>query len=96
MLVMVAAASLSATFLAMRLVRAGIGEAARVLVRPVLCSTLLAGALMVLVGPAESLSPIVTLLVLVVAGLLLFTAAALIFARPVLMPMWVSIRETRT
>jgi O-antigen/teichoic acid export membrane protein len=96
MLVMIAAAGLPAMFLAMRLVRASIRDTASALARPILCSALLAVALTVLLGPTESLSPMIALLILVVAGLAVFSGAALIFARPVLMPMWVSIRETRS
>jgi hypothetical protein len=53
-----------------------------------------------LLGATESLSPLVSLLILVGAGLLgagllVFSGAAAAFARPVLTPMWVTIRETR-
>jgi hypothetical protein len=90
------AVGLPAMYLAMRLVRAGILDTARALARPILCSALLAGALMVLLDATSSLSPLVSLLILIGGGLLVFSGSAAIFARPVLTPMWVSIRESRS
>ena len=96
MVVLMAAVGVPAIFLAMRLVHANIIEVARALATPVLCSALLAVALTLLLSVTESLSPTVSLLILVGAGLLVYTGAAAIFARTVLTPMWVSIRETRS
>jgi O-antigen/teichoic acid export membrane protein len=96
MLVLMAATGLPAMFLAMRLTRVTILDTAHALATPILCSTLLALALTLMLGLTESLSPAVTLLILVGTGVLVFAAAAAVFARPVLTPMWVSIRETRT
>jgi O-antigen/teichoic acid export membrane protein len=96
MLVLMAAVGLPAMLLAMRVVGATVRDTARALARPILCSALLAVALTVLLRPAESLSPSIALLILVGTGLLVFSGAAVIFARPVLEPMWVSIRETRS
>ena len=96
MLILITAVGLPAMYLAMRLVRAGILDTARVLARPMLCSALLAGALIVLLDATSSLSPLVSLLILIGGGLLVFSGSAAIFARPVLTPMWVSIRETRS
>ena len=96
MLILITAVGLPAMYLAMRLVRAGILDTARVLARPILCSALLAGALMVLLDATSSLSPLVSLLILIGGGLLVFSVSAAIFARPVLAPMWVSIRESRS
>ncbi len=96
MLVLMAAIGLPAMFLAMRLVHATILDTARALARPILCSALLAVALTLLLGATESLSPVTSLLILVGAGLLVYSGAAAVFARPILTPMWVSIRETRS
>jgi O-antigen/teichoic acid export membrane protein len=95
MVVLMAAIGLPAMFLAMRLVHASIIDVARALATPVLCSALLAVALTLLLSATESLSATVSLLILVGAGLLVYTGAAAIFARTVLTPMWVSIRGTR-
>jgi O-antigen/teichoic acid export membrane protein len=96
MLVLMAAVGLPAIFIAMRLVHASILDMGRALATPILCSGLLAVALMLLLHATESLSPVLSLLILVGAGLFVFAGAAAIFARPVLTPMWVSIRETRS
>jgi O-antigen/teichoic acid export membrane protein len=96
MVVLMAATGLPAMFLAMRLVHATILDTACALATPVLCSAVLAVALTLLLGLTESLSPVVSLLILVGAGLVVFGSAAALFARPVLTPMWVSLRETRS
>jgi O-antigen/teichoic acid export membrane protein len=95
MLILIAAVGLPAMFLAMRLVNLSISDTARALARPILCSALLAVTLTFLLAATESLSPIISLLILVGGGLLVFFLAAALFARPVITPMWVSIRETR-
>jgi O-antigen/teichoic acid export membrane protein len=96
MLVLMAAVGLPAILIAMRLVRASILDLGRALATPILCSTLLAVVLTLLLHATESLSPVLSLLILVGAGLLVFSGAAAIFARPVLTPMWASIRNTRS
>ena len=96
MLILMAATGLPAMLLAMRLVQASIVDTARALARPILCSALLAVALTLVLDATESLSPQISLLILVCAGVLVFGGAAALFARPVLTPMWVSIRETRS
>jgi hypothetical protein len=96
MLLLMAATGLPAMFLAMRLTQTTVLDTARALATPIFCSALLALALTLILGLTESFSPAVTLLILVGTGLLVFAGAAAIFARPVLAPMWVSIRETRT
>jgi O-antigen/teichoic acid export membrane protein len=96
MLIVMAALGLPAMFVAMRLVRAGVRDTARALARPILCSAVLAAALTIVLGATESLSPVISLLILVAVGLLVFGGAVALFARPVIKPMWVSIRETRS
>jgi hypothetical protein len=59
-------------------------------------SAVLAAALTIVLGATDSLSPVVSLLILVTAGLLVFGGAVALFARPIIKPMWVSIRETRS
>jgi O-antigen/teichoic acid export membrane protein len=95
MLILMAFIGLPAMFLAMRMVHASILDTVRALARPILCSVLLAIALTLLLRATQSLTPVISLLILVSAGCLVFFGAAAIFARPVLAPMWVSIRETR-
>jgi hypothetical protein len=80
----------------MRLLGATLFDIARALARPILCSALLAAALTVLLGATDSFSPITSLLILVGAGVLVFAGAVAIFARSLITPMWVSIRETRS
>jgi O-antigen/teichoic acid export membrane protein len=96
MLLLIAVAGLPAMFLAMRLVGASIRDTARALSRPILCSVLLAAALTVMLGATESLSPALSLLILIGGGFLVFVGAVAVFARSVITPMWVSIRETRS
>lgn len=96
MLILLAVTGLPAMFLAMRLVGATVHDVARALAMLILCSVLLAAALAGVLAATESLSPVISLLVLVGAGVLVFGAAAAIFARSVIKPMWVSIRETRS
>jgi lipopolysaccharide exporter len=96
MLILMAAVGLPAMLLAMRVVHASILDMARALARPFICSALLAVALTLLLIATDSFSPGITLLILVSGGLLVFSGAAAIFARPVLTPMWVSIRESRS
>jgi O-antigen/teichoic acid export membrane protein len=96
MLVTMAVTGLPAMFLAGRLLRVGVLDFGRALATPILCSALLGAALMLMLGPTESLSPLISLLVLLVAGLLVFAGAVAAFARPVVTPMWISIRETRS
>jgi lipopolysaccharide exporter len=96
MLILMAAVGLPAMFLALRMVHASILDTVRALARPILCSVLLAIALTLLLTATESFTPVISLLILVGAGCLVFFGAAAIFARAVLAPMWVSIRETRS
>jgi O-antigen/teichoic acid export membrane protein len=96
MLILMAITGLPAMFLAMRLLGATVLDVARALATPILCSALLAAAMTLLLGPTESLSPVISLLILVGAGVLVFGAAVAVFARSVITPMWASIRETRT
>jgi hypothetical protein len=51
-------------FLAMRLLGATVLDVAHALATPILCSALLAGALTVLLVATESLSPVISLLIL--------------------------------
>jgi O-antigen/teichoic acid export membrane protein len=95
MLVLMAVTGLPAMFLAMRLVDVSIRDTAHALATPILCSALLGVALTILLWATQSFSPIISLMTLIGAGLLVFSSAAAAFARPVLMPMWASIRETR-
>jgi len=96
MLIVMACIGLPVMFLAMRTVRISTVDMVRALARPILCSVLLAVALTLLLRATESLTPVISLVILVGAGSLVFFGAAAIFARPVLAPIWVSIRETRS
>jgi O-antigen/teichoic acid export membrane protein len=96
MLILMAAVGLPAMFLAMRLINVSVFDTARALARPFLCSALLAAALTLLLRPTESLSPAMALLILSGAGLIVFCGAAAVFARPVVAPMLISIRESRS
>lgn len=95
MLILMATTGLPAMYLAMRLLGATVVDVARALATPILCSAVLAAALTILLGATQSLSPVISLIILVAGGLLVFSGAAAIFARSILTPMWVSIRETR-
>jgi hypothetical protein len=96
MLLLMAVAGLPAMFLAMRLVGSAVRDTAGAPSKPILCLALLAVALTIALGATESLAPVVSLLILVCVGLLVFGGAVAVFARSVITPMWVSVRETRS
>ena len=95
-LLLMAVAGLPAMLLAMRMVGASVRDTAGPLARPILRSALPAVALTIALGATESLAPVVSLLILVCVGLLVFGGAVAVFARSVVTPMWVSVRETRS
>jgi O-antigen/teichoic acid export membrane protein len=59
------------------------------------CSAALAATLALLQMPADSLSPLVALLVIVVGGFGVYVASTAIFARSIIAPAWASLRGTR-
>jgi PST family polysaccharide transporter/lipopolysaccharide exporter len=93
-LILLAAVGIPATVLAMRLVGVTAGDMARALAAPALCAGILGVALTLLLRPTASLPPVAALLILVVAGIVVYSAAAALFARPVLGSMWTSLRSS--
>jgi O-antigen/teichoic acid export membrane protein len=60
-----------------------------------LCSAILGIALAILQLPTDTLSPAVALILIVLGGLAAYVAAAAVFARGIVGPVWVSLRGTR-
>jgi O-antigen/teichoic acid export membrane protein len=94
-LILMAGLGVPALLLALRQVGATVRELGAALAAPALCSALLAAALATLLRPAGSLSPAAALAVLVVAGAVVFVAAAAVFARGLLLPIWTALRQDR-
>jgi lipopolysaccharide exporter len=95
MLIAVLASSLPAVFLTARKLRLGVRELARALAPSALCSAILALTLVVLVSQSESMSPAASLALLVCVGLAVYVASTALFARSVVVPMWLSVRRGR-
>ncbi len=76
----------------MRLIELRFVELARALAPSVACSALLAVALLLLLPPSRSLSPLASLAVLAGAGTVVYLAASAVLARSVWVPMWASLR----
>jgi PST family polysaccharide transporter len=82
-------------YVAMRLVRLPARELAKGLAPAVLCTALLAVALVVLLPLTDSLSPVVAVVVLVSSGAAVYLGSTAVFAKSIVMPLWVSVRGTR-
>jgi O-antigen/teichoic acid export membrane protein len=95
-LILMAVVGLPAFFVAMRLVGLGPAELTRALAIPALCAGCLAAALGILLRFTTSMAPGIALLVLVVAGGAVYAATGATFGKPILTPMWASLRATRS
>jgi hypothetical protein len=78
----------------LRAVGATSGDLVRALAAPALCSGLVALALSLLLPSVDSLAPLAALAVLTAAGVAVYAAAAAIFARGVVAPIWAGWRGT--
>jgi hypothetical protein len=94
MLLAVASAALPATVVINRKVRLSAWDLARSLAPPLLCSAILAATLGALLVPTESMTPAATLAVLVSVGLAVYVAATALFARRIVVPIWLSLRSS--
>ena len=95
MLLAVAAAALPAVAVTSRKVHLSTGDLVRSLAPTLLCSALLAVTLAVLLPQTESMTPAAALALLVSVGFAVYGVATAIFARSVVVPIWVSLRIGR-
>jgi O-antigen/teichoic acid export membrane protein len=79
----------------MRAVGLSLGALARSIGPPLLATAVLGGTLGVLVAQSSSMSPAAWLALLVSAGACVYAAATALFARSVLVPIWLSLRRAR-
>lgn len=78
--------------LAMRLIELRVTDLARALAPSALCTAILAGALLAITGPVDTLPAPLALTILVLSGLAVYTLSSALFARSVVLPMWWSLR----
>jgi lipopolysaccharide exporter len=95
MLLAVTAAALPAGAVTARKVQLSAGDLARSLAPSLLCSGLLAATLAALLPQAESMRPAAALALLVSVGFAVYVAATAVFARGVVVPIWLSLRSGR-
>ena len=95
MLIAISVVTFPALVIAARQVKLGGGELARALAPCVVSSVLLASTLVLLLPQSQSMAPAAGLALLVLAGLLVYAVATAIFARSVVVPMWLSLRASR-
>jgi len=87
MLIAVAASALPSLAVTWRALELPAGEVAKALAPSLLCASLLAATLGVLLVPSSTLPPAAALVLLVSAGLLVYVAATALFARSIVMSM---------
>lgn len=95
MLIAVVAAALPALTVTARKVGLPARTLARALAPSALCSAILAAVLGVLLVRTESMAPAASLALLVSVGLAVYAAATALFARSVVMPMWLGLKSSR-
>jgi len=88
MLIAVSACGFAKLAASLRAVGATSGDLARALAAPALCSGSVALALTLLLPSVDSLTPLAALAVLTAAGVAVYAAAAAVFARGVVAPIW--------
>jgi lipopolysaccharide exporter len=88
----ITAVGVPALLLSAHLVGCSPAELGRALARPVLCSAILAGSLLVLTELVEPLAPEPALAVLIAGGLAVYLISSAVFVRSIVEPMWRSIR----
>ena len=95
MLLAIAAAALPAAVVVGRKLQLSARDVARSLAPCLLCSALLAGTLLALLPQIEDMSPAPALALLVAVGLGVYVAATALFARGIVVPIWLSLRSGR-
>lgn len=95
MLLAVTAAAFPAIVVTARKMQLSTGDLARSLAPSLFCSALLAATLAVLLPQTESMTPAAALALLVSVGLAVYVAATAVFARGVVVPIWLSLRSGR-
>jgi O-antigen/teichoic acid export membrane protein len=81
--------------IAARQMNLSLGEVARALAPCAVSSAILAATLAALLPQTDSMAPVAALVLLVAAGLFVYIAATALFARSVVIPMWLSLRGAR-
>jgi O-antigen/teichoic acid export membrane protein len=94
-LILIAIVGIPAMLIAMFLVAVPPAQLARALSTPALCALVPGCAIAVLLAPADALPPAAALASLAAAGLVAFVAAAALFGRGLLVPMWANLRASR-
>jgi O-antigen/teichoic acid export membrane protein len=95
MLIAIVAAVVPAVAVTARKVGLSGTDLARALARSAFCSVLLAVTLLVLLPRSESMAPVAALALLVSVGLVVYVLATALFARSIVVPMWVSLRHNQ-
>ncbi len=95
MLAATIAVGLTKLWLSLRAVELPAGSLLRALAPAVLCSAALGASLAILQVPAEELSPLLALLLVVAGGLSVYVTSTALFARSIVVPAWSSLRGSR-
>jgi PST family polysaccharide transporter len=95
MLIAVAVAALPAVAVIARKLQLSGRDLARSLAPSLFCSALLAATLAALLSQTEDMAPAAALALLVSVGLAVYVAATAVFARGVVVPIWLSLRSSR-
>jgi O-antigen/teichoic acid export membrane protein len=90
------AATLPALLQVIRIVGLSAGDLVQTVQAPLVCSGILALVLAFLLSMTEDTRPVVALVILVIGGVGGYLASIALFARSVVVPMWLDLRGTRT
>ena len=96
MLASLSITTLPASVRMLRLIGLSAGDLARRLRPALLCNGVLTLVLAVLIPATSAARPVVSLIVPLVGGVVLYLASTLLFARSVIVPMWLDLRGTRS
>jgi O-antigen/teichoic acid export membrane protein len=89
-------ATLPAMVQVIRMVGLSAGDLVQTVQAPLVCSAILALVLAVLLSMTQDARPAVALIVLLIGGVACYVASIALFARSVVVPMWLDLRGTRT
>jgi O-antigen/teichoic acid export membrane protein len=96
MLVAFSASGIPSFVVAMRLVELKARELVRALWSALVCSLILALALALVTPAIEGMTPVASLVLVAVVGTVVYLGAIAVFARSTVVPMWISLRGSRT
>jgi lipopolysaccharide exporter len=95
-LVAFSASGIPSFVVAMRLVELKARELVRALWSALVCSLILALALALVIPASEGMTPVASLVLVAVVGTVVYLGAIAVFARSTVVPMWISLRGSRT